>query len=346
MAGNSNQERFPWQNRLDGFLRQYVGQLGEADARLVFRGRAGDDSGIVKQYLLTRNFSATVGITLGQKTSVEDGVLSEQAVEAIFGRARNVFTHNKNPPHLWRGRDVRSLYLRMGDRLATLPGSGGEILEDALVEMARVMGSIYSVYGAYGPIKSCPYSNIFEYLKNEFNGYGWALPFPVVEALFNGEKFDLEFVYDEINGNKDQTPETLDLAVGDPLVIVAYSNEKGVEGYEPYEGTGFKITNRYHILPLVVTKVSKNMSEREPLVCVHIGLGLEKELLENRYEVRVSSEGRLYVADFARYGGKTWASVGPWSDNTENIPDHSIAYQILKPVEKLLRQPQNLSVLA
>ncbi len=330
---DNNEQRFSWQYRLDKFLRQHEDQLNQSEARLVFRVRSGDLREQVEEYLRAKEFSATVDVKLGERTSVEDGVLSKQAVEAIFGRAKKVFTHNQNPPLLRRGRGVQSLGLRVGDRLATLSESG-EILEDALVKMAQEMSSIYSVSGAYGTAQSWPFPNIFEYLKHEFNDYNWNLPFPIVEALFKGEKFELEFVYDGINREKSSTLKSLDVVVGDPLVVIAYRRGDNVAGYEPYEGTGFKIIHRSLILPMMVARNSAKISEKEPLVCVHPLSKLEEELPDSRYEIRATSKGRLYVADFACYGGRTWASVGSWSNKTENVPDDSVAYQILKPVEK------------
>ena len=334
MVDNDKQQG-AWQYRLDCFLEHHDDQLCEPKAKLVFGIRSEDNGTEVKQYLSSQGISASVDIKLGEKISAGNGELNKQAVKAIFDRAKKVLTHNQNPPHLRRGQDVKCLGLRMADRLTGIP-ERGEILEDALVRMAGEMKSLYCVSGAYGPAQSRPFPNLFEYLKNEFNSYDWNIPFPIIEALFKNKKYELKIIFDGIHEQKCPAPKSFtDLKVGDPLVIVAYRKKEDVGGYEPYEGTGFKITDHSDVLPLILASDPLTISGREPLVCVRPLSGLETKVEQNRYEIRTTAKGKLYVADFARYSGKTWAAVGSWDNKTKNIPDDTTAYQIFKPFERL-----------
>ena len=323
----------PWGYRLDNFLKKNAEQLGEPDVRLVFRVRAGDSQDAVKRYLSPRSFPATIKVKLGEGTSRENGMLTKQAFEAILGRAQGVFEHNVNPPKLHRGRDIKRLHLRGWDRLAPVPFKEGRILEDILVEMAREQNSIYSVSGAYGP--SDRDSNLFEYLKDTFNNCNWALPFPIVEALFKGKEFELKLVYDGIKKDKDSTPPSLDVAERDPLIIVAYNKREYTGGYNPHDETGFKIADKYDVLPVIVIRTSPKISEQEPLVCVPPDLKVGEDLPSCRYEIRATSEGRLYVADYTRFGGRSWSCVGSTGNGQQKVPDDDTAYQIFKTVKKV-----------
>lgn len=86
---------------------------------------------------------------------------------------------------------------------------------------------------------------------------------------------------------------------------------------------------------MTVAKGSSCISEEEPIVCVH-SKSYKKgmDIPGSRYEIRTSSTGISYVADFASYGGRTWRSIGPWGGNEESVPSDNIALQILKPFKK------------
>lgn len=244
MANSEN--TLPYQYRLDDFLEKYGSQLNEEEARLIFRIRTGDSLQDINNFLSSRNLKATVITKKGNADSIKNGYLSQEAFEAIKNRAKDVFFHNQNPPPVRRGRDVRSISLRRGDRLAKLPGSN-IILENFLVDMAEEMGSIYSVHGSYGDAER--YSkNLFEFLKCQFNSYQYNLPFSLVESLFKEEEFELGFVYDGLNNGETLDIKTFDLREGDPVVILAYNkvpeNHSGL--YESKEKDGFKIIHGSH----------------------------------------------------------------------------------------------------
>lgn len=251
--------------------------------------------------------------------SIVDGHFTPKALEAILGRADAVLKNNVDPAPMRKGKDWHYLKLRPGDRLTRLPDSD-TFLETKLVALAEAMGSKYLVEGYYPKAKLTEREsgNALQALKWNLQKSESALPLSLADALFLGEKFQLQTVHDEIATPGLRIDSMPALSPGDVVAIIAWQKNTKKNGWLQAEGKGFHIGDPSMIVHSPVGKVD------EGAIVLNDGLQV----------IRSTSEGRLYVENYMYVKKDLWSPLGAWGNIEYEAPNDDIAYQILKVTEK------------